>query len=312
MTLRHFLKDSDLSQSEQAEVLRLAISLKQEPLARQKLAGPKAIAILFDKHSTRTRVSFAVGVAQLGGYPLVIDAAGSQSSRGESIADTTRVLDRQVAAIVWRTFGQERVQAMAEVSQVPVVNALTDQFHPCQVLADLMTVAEELGGVEKLPGSKLAFLGDSSFNMAQSYLLGGAVAGMHVAVATPSSHQPSVEVLAEAESIASQTGGSVTVTDSPSQAVAGAVAVATDTWVSMGMEAHTGQTQTFKPYQVDQQLMDQAAPGAIFLHCLPAYREQEVTSQVMDGPASRVWPEAENRLHAQKALLVWLLEKAGE
>jgi len=310
--LRHFLKDSDLSQAEQAEVLELAIKIKQDRVGYQVLAGPKAVAVLFDKHSTRTRVSFAVGVAELGGYPLIIDAAGSQSSRGESVEDTTRVLDRQVAAIVWRTFGQERVEAMARISRVPVVNALTDEFHPCQVLADLMTVAEELGGVDQLPGTKLAFLGDGSFNMAHSYLLGGAVAGLHVALATPASRQPLPQVLAQAQSIAAQTGGSVTVTDSASQAVAGAQVVATDTWVSMGMEGDAAAEQLYAPYRVNQQLMDQAAPGAIFLHCLPAYREHEVTTQVIDGPASRIWDEAENRLHAQKALLIWLLRQAGE
>jgi len=310
MTVRHFLKDSDLSQVEQAAVLQLALECKANRLGHQVLAGPKTVAVLFDKSSTRTRVSFAVGVAELGGYPLVLDAAGSQSARGESIEDTTRVLDRQAAAIVWRTFGQERVEAMAQVSRVPVVNALTDEFHPCQVLADLMTVAEHLGGVDRLPGTKLAFLGDGGYNMAHSYLLGGAVAGMDVWVATPAGRPPLMEVFAEASAVAALNGGSVTVTDSPAAALAGAQVVATDTWVSMGQEGEADRSAIYEPFQVDQAAMDQADPNAIFLHCLPAYRGYEVTPEVIDGPASRVWDEAENRLHAQKALLIWLLQEA--
>jgi len=287
------------------------MEVKRDRLGHQVLAGPKAVAVLFDKSSTRTRVSFSVGVADLGGYPLVIDAAGSQSARGESIEDTTRVLDRQAVAIVWRTFGQERVQAMAQVSRVPVVNALTDEFHPCQVLADLMTLAEHLGGVDQLPGAKLAYLGDGANNMANSYLLGGAVAGLHVCVATPPSRQPLAEVVQEAQTIAATTGGSVCVTDSPLQALDGANAVATDTWVSMGMEGEGDRAGIYAPYRVDQAAMELAGPDAIFLHCLPAYRGNEVTAEVIDGPASRVWDEAENRLHAQKALLIWLLDQAG-
>jgi len=304
------LKDSDLNQVEQAEVLNLAMEVKANRLGHQVLAGPKTVAVLFDKSSTRTRVSFAVGVAELGGYPLVLDAAGSQSARGESIEDTTRVLDRQATAIVWRTFGQERVEAMAKVSRVPVVNALTDEFHPCQVLADLQTVAEHLGGVDRLPGTKLAFLGDGGYNMAHSYLLGGAVAGLDVWVATPAGRPPLPEILAEAQAVASATGGRVTVTDSPVAALEGAQVVATDTWVSMGQEDQADRTELYAPYQVDQTAMDLADPSAIFLHCLPAYRGFEVTAEVIDGTASRIWDEAENRLHAQKALLIWLLQRA--
>ena len=310
MSVRHFLKDSDLNQVEQAEVLNLAMEVKANRLGHQVLAGPKTVAVLFDKSSTRTRVSFAVGVAELGGYPLVLDAAGSQSARGESIEDTTRVLDRQATAIVWRTFGQERVEAMAKVSRVPVVNALTDEFHPCQVLADLQTVAEHLGGVDRLPGTKLAFLGDGGYNMAHSYLLGGAVAGLDVWVATPAGRPPLPEILAEAQAVASATGGRVTVTDSPVAALEGAQVVATDTWVSMGQEDQADRTELYAPYQVDQTAMDLADPSAIFLHCLPAYRGFEVTAEVIDGTASRIWDEAENRLHAQKALLIWLLQRA--
>jgi ornithine carbamoyltransferase len=263
---------------------------------------------MFDKPSTRTRVSFSVGVAELGGYPLVIDAAGSQPGRGESVEDTGRVLERQCAAIVWRTGPQTNVERMAAVSRVPVVNALTDEFHPCQILADLMTVAEERGGIGALPGTKLVYLGDGANNMAHSYLLGGALAGMDVVIATPPSHQPDAGVLADAAALALDHGGSVAVTDSARDAIVGADVVTSDTWVSMGMEDDAEARQApFLPFQVSSELMEAAAPGAVFLHCLPAYRGKEVTADVIDGPASRVWDEAENRLHAQKALLAWLV-----
>ncbi|MCL2787286.1 MAG: ornithine carbamoyltransferase [Micrococcales bacterium] len=306
---RHFLRDDSLTHDEQREVLTLAFELKKDRLARQPFAGPRAVAVLFDKSSTRTRVSFCVGIAELGGYPLVIDAAGSQIGRGESIEDTTRVLDRQVAAIVWRTFEQSRMRTMAALAQVPVINALTDEFHPCQVLADLQTVAEEFGGVGSLLGTKLAYLGDGANNMAHSYLLGCAVAGMDVAIAAPASHLPDQQILADATALARQHGGTVTVCADPAEAVAGARVVTTDAWVSMGMEAEREERQRpFVPYRVTRALMAQAEPDAIFLHCLPAYRGQEVDSEVIDGPASRVFQEAENRLHAQKALLCWLEE----
>jgi ornithine carbamoyltransferase len=312
MSPRHFLKDSSVSQAEQREILQLAAQVKADPYAFPVLAGPKAVAVMFDKPSTRTRVSFSVGVAQLGGYPLVIDAAGAQTGRGESVEDTTRVLDRQVEAIVWRTFSQQAMEAMAATSRVPVVNALTDLFHPCQLLADLQTVAESLGGPEHLPGAKLAYVGDAANNMAHSYLLACATAGMRVAVAGPPSHWPDPNVVAEAEAVAAKTGGSVEVGSDPVAAVAGAVAVATDTWVSMGMEADAEARQApFVPFRVDSELMRAALPEAVFLHCLPAYRGKEVTAQVIDGPQSRVWDEAENRLHAQKALLIWLLERSA-
>jgi ornithine carbamoyltransferase len=266
------------------------------------------VAVLFDKQSTRTRVSFSVGIAELGGYPLVIDDAGSQRARGESVEDTVRVIDRQCAAIVWRTFGQDTLERAAAVSRVPVVNALTDQFHPCQVLADLMTLAEARGGIGALPGLKLAYLGDGANNMAHSYLIGGALAGLSVAIATPPTHQPDPGVLAVARQLAMENGGAVEVTADPRAAVSGAHAVATDTWVSMGMETEApDRAQPFLPFQVNAQVMAVAAEEAIFLHCLPAYRGKEVTGEVIDGPASRVWDEAENRLHVQKALIAWLV-----
>ena len=286
-------------------MLDLADAMKANRLVRQPLAGPRAVAVLFDKHSTRTRVSFSVGIAELGGYPLVIDAQTSQLGRGEPIEDTTRVLDRQVAAIVWRTFAQDRIEAMAAVSRVPVVNALTDRFHPCQVLADLQTVREHKG---KLAGLTLSYVGDAANNMAHSYLLGGACAGMQVRIGGPSAYHPDPAVVADARRIASDTGGSVTVTADPQAAFDGADVVATDTWVSMGQESDQ-RGDVFAPFAVDADAMQRAASDAIVLHCLPAYRGKEIAGDVIDGTQSVVWDEAENRLHAQKALLTWLLER---
>jgi ornithine carbamoyltransferase len=315
---RHFLKDDDLSPAEQAEVLALAASLKktrhtaEAPLPLASPGGPRAVAVLFDKPSTRTRVSFSIGVAELGGYPLVIDAGSSQLGRGEPVEDTTRVLDRQAAAIVWRTFGQDRIEAMASVSRVPVVNALTDDYHPCQILADLQTVLERRG---QLAGLTLTYLGDGANNMAHSYLLGGATAGMHVRIGSPAEFQPDPAVLERASKIAAETGGSVLWTADPAAAADGAAVLATDTWVSMGSETGTAdeyrrRVAPLLPYAVDEAALSRAADDAVVLHCLPAYRGKEIAAAVIDGPQSAVWDEAENRLHAQKALLVWLLERA--
>ncbi|WP_298459756.1 ornithine carbamoyltransferase [uncultured Cellulomonas sp.] len=307
---RHLLRDDDLSPREQREVLELALAFREDRFVRTPLTGPRAVAVIFDKPSTRTRVSFSVGIAEMGGYPLVLDAATSQLGRGESIADTTRVLDRQVAAVVWRTFGQDRLEEMAAVSAVPVVNALTDAFHPCQVLADLLTVAQLRGGVDALPGRTLAYVGDGANNMAASYLLGGATAGMHVRIGTPEGWLPDPAVVDDAARIAAGTGGSVLVTHDPAHAVAGADVVATDTWVSMGQEGEAAAREApFVGFRVDAALVSRAAPDAIVLHCLPAYRGKEITAEVLDGPQSAVWDEAENRLHAQKALLAWILEQ---
>ncbi|WP_380175322.1 ornithine carbamoyltransferase [Kineococcus sp. DHX-1] len=305
MTVRHFLADDDLTPAEQAEVLALAARLKQDRFAEKPLAGPQTVALLFDKPSTRTRVSFSVGVADLGGVPLVVDAAGSQLGRGEPVADTARVLERQVAAIVWRTFSQESLAEMAANSRVPVVNSLTDLYHPCQILADLQTVAEHKGA---LAGLTLAYVGDGANNMAHSYALGGATAGMHVRIGTPETDLPDASVIARAQLVAATTGGSVTVTSDAAQAVAGADVVATDTWISMGQEGQ--EFERFRPFSLTSALLAQAAPDAVVLHCLPAYRGKEIDAEVIDGPQSVVWDEAENRLHAQKALLVWLLEKS--
>jgi ornithine carbamoyltransferase len=314
MSPRHFLKDDDLSPAELVEVLDLADRLKADRAAglftRRPFEGPRAVAVIFDKPSTRTRVSFSAGIAELGGYPLVIDAQGSQLGRGESVEDTARVLDRQCAAIVWRTFGQERIEAMATASRVPVVNALTDLYHPCQLLADLQTVRERLG---RLAGLTLAYLGDGANNMAHSYLLAGANAGMHVRVGTPPGYQPDPAVLTAAAKAAAETGGSITVTHDVHAALDGAHVLATDTWVSMGQESESfdraGETSPFAAYAIDEAALARADGSAVVLHCLPAYRGKEIAAAVIDGPASAVWDEAENRLHAQKALLTWLLEQ---
>jgi ornithine carbamoyltransferase len=303
---RNFLRDDDLSAAELIEVLELADAMKADRYGPRPLLGPRAVAVIFDKPSTRTRVSFSVGIAELGGYPLVIDAVTSQLGRGEPVEDTTRVLDRQVAAIVWRTFGQDRVEAMAAVSRVPVVNALTDEFHPCQVLADLQTIREHK---QRLAGLTLCYVGDAANNMANSYLLGGATAGLHVRIAGPAEFRPDPAVVADAERIAAGTGGSVLITSDADKAFDGADVVATDTWVSMGQEAETAAREApFRPYAVTTKSMAHAAGDAMVLHCLPAYRGKEVDAEVIDGPHSAVWDEAENRLHAQKALLTWLLE----
>lgn len=304
--VRHFLRDDDLSPAEQAEVLQLAAAVKRDRFAHRPLEGPRSVAVLFDKPSTRTRISFAVGIAELGGHALVMDAGSSQLGRGETISDTARVLERQVAAIVWRTAGQERIEEMADGTSVPVVNALTDRFHPCQILADLQTVREVKGG---LAGVTLTYFGDGANNMAHSYLLGGAVAGMHVRIAAPESHLPDPRVLARAATVAAETGGSVTVLSDPKDAADGADVLATDTWVSMGQDAKD--LAVFEPYSVDEEKVELAAPDASVLHCLPAYRDKEIAASVLDGPHSVVWDEAENRLHAQKALLTWLLGKGN-
>ncbi len=308
----HLLRDDDLGVEGQRAVLELALALKAGRTAPRPLEG-RSVAVLFDKASTRTRVSFAVGIHELGGYPLVLESAGTQAGRGESVEDTVRVLDRQVAAIVWRTYAQDTLDRAAAVSAVPVVNALTDEFHPCQVLADLQTIAEHRGGLAPegpaLAGRSLAYLGDGANNMAHSYLLGGAVAGLDVRIAAPAEYAPDPAVVARAREIAAETGGRVLVTTDPHAAVDGGTAVATDTWVSMGQEEQAGQRGTpFVPYRVDEALMARG-DDAIFLHCLPVYRGTEATADVVDGPRSVIWDEAENRRHAQKAVLLHLVEE---
>ncbi len=302
---RSFLRDDDVTPAEQAEILALAAELKASPYSRKPLEGPQSVAVIFDKSSTRTRVSFAVGIADLGGAPLILDSGSTQAGRGESVADTARVLGRMTSAIVWRTYAQSGLEEMAEYSGVPVINALSDLFHPCQILADWQTITEHKG---RLAGLNVAYVGDGANNMAHSYLLGGATAGMHVRIGAPASHQPRSDIVKDAQAIADSTGGSILVSDDAAVALTEADVVITDTWVSMGQEDEKAErVALFGPYSVTAEAMARAKPDAIVMHCLPAYRGFEIAADVIDGPQSVVWDEAENRLHAQKALLTWLL-----
>jgi ornithine carbamoyltransferase len=300
---RHFLRDDDLTPAEQAEVLDLAAAMKKDRFGWPVLAGPRAVAVLFDKPSLRTRVSFTVGIGELGGLPMVIDTQTTHLGRGEALEDVARVLDRQVAAIVWRTTGQQRIEALAGASGVPMINALTDEFHPCQVLADLQTIKERHG---TLTGLTLTYLGDGANNMAHSYLLGGATAGLHVRIAAPEGYHPNQGIVAAAAAIAGRTGGSVAVFTDPAKACEGAEVLATDVWVSMGQDGADVRRRALAPYQLSVAL---AGSAGTVLHCLPAHRGEEIAAEVIDGQASAIWDQAENRLHAQKALLSWLLER---
>ncbi len=305
--MRHLLADDDLSPAEQAEVLDLAAALKAAPFSQRPLEGPVTGAMIFDKPTLRTQASFSAGIAELGGHPMLVDGALAGVGVRESVPDVARVLGRQAGVIVWRTFAQTALEEMAEYAGVPVVNALTDDFHPCQLLADLLTVREHKGS---LAGLRAVFLGDAACNMGNSWMLAGATAGMHVVLSGPSGYQPTDEMVARAAAIASGTGGSVSVEPDPVAAVSGADVVVTDTWVSMGKEDEVAtRLADLEPYRLDQTLFEHAAPGALVLHCLPAYRGKEITAEVLDGPASVIWDEAENRRHVQKAVIAWLWER---
>ena len=302
--LRHFLIDDDLSAGEQLAVLDLADRMKRDRLAQRPLAGPKSVAVIFEKPSTRTRLSFEVGIAELGGHPLIIDARSSQLGRGETIEDTAQVMSRYVDAIVIRTFGQDRIEALAGAATVPVVNALTDLAHPCQVLADLQTIREHKSS---LAGLTMTYLGDGN-NMAHSLMLGGALAGLHIRVGAPEGYLPDAGVVARAQALAAANGGSITVLTDPLAAAQGADVLYTDVWASMGQEDEAeGRLEIFKPYALDAEKLAVAAPDALVMHCLPAHRGEEISAEVMDGRASIVFDQAENRLHAQKALLAFVV-----
>ena len=304
---RHFLRDDDLSPAEQARLLDLAAELKHKPYDSKPLIGPKTVAMIFDKQTLRTQASFAAGIAELGGYPMLVDGSLAGIGVRESVEDVARVLGRQASVIVWRTYEQARLEAMAEHAGVPVVNALTDDFHPCQLLADLLTIREHKGS---LAGLTVAFLGDGACNVGNSWLLAGATAGMHVRISSPEGYTPSAEMVDAASAIAATTGGSAVLEPDPHAAVAGADVVVTDTWISMGKEEEAAaRAEVFAPYSVTEALFDEARPDAIVMHCLPAYRGKEIDAAVLDGPQSVVWDEAENRRHAQKAVLTWLLEE---
>jgi ornithine carbamoyltransferase len=300
---RDYLSVDDLGTDELLHVLDLAASLKGDrALHREALAG-RTIALLFEKASTRTRVSFEVGVDQLGARPLTLAATDIQLGRGETIEDTGRVLSRYVDAIVLRTFEQERLEALADAASVPVINSLSDFEHPCQALADLQTIRERSG---PLDGRVLTYVGDGN-NVAHSLLLAGAKTGMTVRVAAPAGFEPIPQIVQRASEIAAETGGAVEIVSDPQSAVKGANVVYTDVWASMGQGDETEERSlVFRPYQVNGGLMELADPEAIVLHCLPAHRGHEITDEVLDGPASAVWDQAENRLHSQKALLLFL------
>ncbi|MCW2499266.1 MAG: argF [Frankiales bacterium] len=299
---RHFLADDDLTPAEQSQVLDLADRLKETRYDGPKPFAGKAVAVVFEKPSTRTRLSFEVGLAELGAHPVILDAQSTQLGRGETIEDTARVLSRYVSAIVIRTFGDDRIQALAAASSVPVVNALTDGFHPCQILADLQTIRERKGTTQ---GLVLTYLGDGANNMANSYLVGGAMAGMEVRIGAPAGYQPDPAVVERAKAY----GTTIVVTDDAKAAAEGADVLCTDVWVSMGQTGAEQRLHDLRDYAVDEGALALAAPDALVLHCLPAHRGEEIAAAVIDGPQSAVWDEAENRLHAQKALLTWLLEQ---
>lgn len=306
-TMRHFLADDDLDPAEQAEVLDLAAALKADPYGSKPLAGPVSVATIYDKPTLRTQSSFAAGIAELGGFPLQVDGNLAGIGVRESIPDVARILGRQVGMIVWRTYGQERISELAQYAGVPVVNALTDEYHPCQLLADLLTVREQKG---HLAGLSVAFVGDAACNMGNSWALAGATAGMHVRFGAPEHYLPGQAVLDRATGIAQTTGGTITVDHDPIKAVAGADIVVTDTWVSMGKEDEAAARRAvFGPYAVTPELIGHAEPDAIVMHCLPAYRGKEIAAEVLDGPQSVIWDEAENRRHAQKAVMMWLWQQ---
>lgn len=301
---RDVLTLGDLSASEVRLVLDRAKLEKRTRHGRERPLAGSAAALVFMKPSLRTRVSFEVACGRLGIQPVVL-GAGDAFSRSESVHDTVKVLERYVDVIVLRTFEQSHIEAVAADASIPVVNALTDDFHPCQVLADLLTIDEHKGGLE---GLRFAYVGDGN-NMANTYLLGGALTGMHVTVACPAGYEPLPAVVAEAEALARSSGARLAVVSDPAEAVAGADVVATDTWASMGQESERdARLAVFAPYTVTPELMQRAGEGALFMHCLPAHRGEEVTDEVIDAPYSIVFDEAENRLHAQQALLALLLE----
>ncbi|KAA8997956.1 ornithine carbamoyltransferase [Paenibacillus spiritus] len=303
---RDFLELNDFTAEEIQYLIDLAVDLKLKQKngeAYQPLKG-KTIGLIFEKSSTRTRVSFEVGMYQLGGHALFLSTNDIQLGRGETIADTAGVMSRYLDGIMIRTFGHDKVVDLARFASVPVINGLSDLAHPCQVLADLQTVYEVKG---RLKGLKLAFIGDGN-NMAHSLLLGGAKMGMHVSIAGPEGYEPDAAVVAEAKEIAEETGAEIVITRSPEEAAKDADVIYTDVWASMGFEAEQkAREAAFRDYQVNEELVKLAKPDYLFLHCLPAHRGEEVSEGVIDGPNSYIFDEAENRLHAQKALMAALM-----
>lgn len=305
MSVRHFLSSDDVTIDEQRALIARAQELKKVGRVHSSPLEGRSIGLIFEKPSTRTRVSFEAAVYQLGGHPMTLRADELQLGRGESLQDTALVLSRYLAAIVMRTFGQDRLEALAETSTIPIVNALSDMEHPCQALADVLTIQERFEDLSKV---KLVYLGDGN-NVCHSLLLAAAKAGVSlIEVACPSGFEPIEPVVEQARSIGAETGTRIEVSNDPSEAAKGAHVLYTDVWASMGQESeHAQRLKAFDGFQLDAKLLSQADTEAIVMHCLPAHREEEITSEMLDGPASVVWDQAENRLHAQKALLEWIV-----
>ena len=301
---RHLISIHDLAAAEVAGLFRLAGEVKAQPRRHAAALAGKCLGMIFEKSSTRTRVSFEAGMAQLGGHALFLSSRDIQLGRGEPIGDTAKVLSRYIDGIMARTFAHQTVVDLARYGSVPVINGLTDDLHPCQALSDYFTLGEVFG---ELRGRKIAYVGDGN-NMAHSLMIGAAKVGMDIAVASPAAYTVKPHYVELARRDAAAAGTSITLTTDPREAVAGAVAVYTDVWASMGQEAEAQQRlQAFHGFQVDAALMAAARPEAVFLHCLPAHRGEEVAAEVADGPQSRIFDEAENRLHVQKAILLWLM-----
>ncbi|SET66698.1 ornithine carbamoyltransferase [Salinibacillus kushneri] len=303
---RDFVTLKDFTKQEIASLLELAAKLKQQKkqgLPHQPLQG-KTLGMVFEKSSTRTRVSFEAGIYQLGGVGLFLNTQDIQLGRGETIADTAKILSSYLDAIMIRTFNQSTVEQLAKHASIPVINGLTDLYHPCQVLADLLTMKEHKGNLE---GLTLTYLGDGN-NMAHSLMIGSAKMGMNVHIASPEEYKPLPEITIQAEQIAKENDGSIMITQDVEKAVQNSDIIYTDVWTSMGQEDEQAKrTEIFQTYRVNEELLKQAKPDAIFMHCLPAHRGEEVTTGVIDGNQSVVFEEAENRLHAQKALMVALM-----
>ena len=301
---RHLISIHDLSAAEVAGLFRLASEVKARPRRHAAALAGKCLGMIFEKSSTRTRVSFEAGMVQLGGHALFLSSRDIQLGRGEPISDTAKVLSRYIDGIMARTFAHQTVLDLARFGSVPVINGLTDDLHPCQSLADYFTLVELFG---ELRGRKIAYVGDGN-NMAHSLLFGAAKVGMDIAVASPAAYTVKDHYAELARQDAAAAGIRIELTTDPRQAVAGASAVYTDVWASMGQEAEAAKRiEAFRGFQVDAALMALAKPEAVFLHCLPAHRGEEVSAEVADGPQSRIFDEAENRLHVQKAILLWLL-----
>lgn len=303
-TMQHFLTMEELTPDTLDALLQLARDVKQSPQSFATALTSKKVALLFEKASTRTRMSFEVGVVELGGYPLFLSGQDLQIGRGEPLTDTIQVMSRYVDALMIRTFAHETVETLAQHGSIPIMNGLTDLHHPCQVLADLLTIEEHFGSRS---GKVLTYIGDGN-NMAHSLMIGGALSGMHIRIASPSGYTVDQTIYENAQKLAQTTGGSITLFDDPTLAVNEADVVYTDVFASMGQEQEADERLLkFEGFQVNGHLMALAKTDAIFLHCLPAHRGEEVTADVIDGPQSWVFDQAENRLHAQKALMLTLL-----